>query len=142
MTRIAAICTSFHRQDVERMLEAAEKRAEELDLDLRDVFWVPGCYEMPYALKRIAEDDGIEGIVALGIIEKGETQHGEVMGHIVSEVLLRFQLKNDMPIGIGIIGPGAELEHLEPRLVPHANSAVEALDHMLKGPQHWRQADE
>ena len=31
------------------------------------------------------------------------------------------------PIGLGIIGPGAEERHIEPRLEPHARAAVNAV---------------
>lgn len=142
MTRIDFICTSFHREHIERMLASAQERCEQLGLEVGEVFWVPGCYEVPYALRELDDAGGFDGIVVLGIIERGETEHGAVMGQVVGEVLTRFQIRNRIPIGVGIIGPGAEPEHIEPRLVPHATAAVEAVDHMLKGPAHWRGADE
>jgi len=36
-------------------------------------------------------------------------------------------LRHNKPIGLGIIGPGAEQHHIEPRLEPHARAAVLAL---------------
>jgi 6,7-dimethyl-8-ribityllumazine synthase len=63
----------------------------------------------------------------LGIIEKGETQHGLAMGQAVIKTILELQLAHDKPIGLGIIGPGAEPHHIEPRLEPHARAAISAL---------------
>ena len=36
-------------------------------------------------------------------------------------------------IGLGIIGPGAEPEHIEPRLEPHSRAAITAVAVMLGG---------
>ena len=39
---------------------------------------------------------------------------------------------HEKPIGLGIIGPGAEPEHIEPRLEAHARAAVAAVASMLQ----------
>jgi 6,7-dimethyl-8-ribityllumazine synthase len=70
-------------------------------------------------------------VVTLGIIERGQTLHGQAMGQAVMSALIELQLSYNRPIGLGIIGPGADPEHIEPRLVPHAKAAIEAVVHML-----------
>ena len=52
--------------------------------------------------------------------------HGEVMGHVVSEALVRLQLEHRKPIGLGIIGPGATAEQAEMRKLGAARAAVRA----------------
>ncbi|MDG1552634.1 MAG: 6,7-dimethyl-8-ribityllumazine synthase, partial [Candidatus Poseidonia sp.] len=89
------------------------------------VVWVPGSMEVPLALDRMLES--CDAAACLGIIEKGETQHGLAMGQAVIKTILELQLKHNKPIGLGIIGPGAEQHHIEPRLEPHARAAVLAL---------------
>ena len=49
------------------------------------------------------------------------------MGQAVVKTILELQLVHDKPIGLGIIGPGAQPEHIKPRLGPHATAAVDAL---------------
>jgi len=49
------------------------------------------------------------------------------MGQSVTRAIIDLQIKHDKPIGLGIIGPGAEPEHIEPRLEPHARAAVGAV---------------
>ena len=71
--------------------------------------------------------EDVDGAIALGIIERGQTQHGLVMGQSVTRAIIELQIKHNKPIGLGIIGPGAELEHIEPRLEPHARAAVGAV---------------
>ena len=118
------------------MLELATDQAEKEGLTVSEVVWVPGAMEVPLALNRIiARDDPyaspIVGAACLGIIEKGQTQHGLAMGQAVLKSIIDFQISWNKPIGLGIIGPGAEPEHIEPRLEPHARAAISAISSML-----------
>jgi 6,7-dimethyl-8-ribityllumazine synthase len=126
MMRVGVVCGAYHREHVERMFEVVKSRAVDLGVDLVDVAWVPGAFEVPLACKRMLEA-GLDGVVALGIIERGETQHGRVIGGSVTSALLTLQLHHDRPIGLGIIGPGVTPEQVEPRLVPHASAALDAV---------------
>lgn len=125
--RLGFVCGSFHRDEVERMLAFATEEAGLLELNVGEVVWVPGSMEVPLALDRMLATH--DAAACLGIIEKGETQHGLAMGQAVIKTVLELQLKHDKPIGLGIIGPGAEPKHIEPRLEPHARAAVRAVLH-------------
>ena len=122
---IGIVCGSFHRDEVERMLAWASEEAAKNDMNITHVVWVPGSMEVPLALDRML--NSCDAAACLGIIEKGETQHGLAMGQAVIKTILELQLKHNKPIGLGIIGPGAEQHHIEPRLEPHARAAVLAL---------------
>ena len=52
------------------------------------------------------------------------------MGNAVIQSIVNLQLEYNKPIGLGIIGPGAEPHHIEPRLEPHARAAVKAVSVM------------
>jgi 6,7-dimethyl-8-ribityllumazine synthase len=124
--RVGVVCGAYHRDEVERMLEVVKERAEVHDVELAEVVWVPGAFEVPLACKRLLEA-GLDGVVTLGVLERGETQHGRVIGGSVTSALLDLQLQHDRPIGLGIIGPGVTPEQVEPRLIPHAAAALEAV---------------
>ena len=129
---IAAVCGTFHKEEIERMLEYAKNEAEIRGAEISQIIWVPGSMEVPLALERILRIEEVDAAIALGIIERGETQHGLVMGQAVTKSILELQIKHNKPIGLGIIGPGAEKHHIEPRLEPHARSAVNAVIEMSK----------
>ena len=131
MTKIAIVCGSFHKDEIERMLEYAKDQASKDSLTITEVVWVPGAMEVPLAIDRLLGNDEINGVACLGIIEKGKTQHGLAMGQAVIKTIIELQLVHEKPVGLGIIGPGAEPEHIEPRLEPHARSAVSAISSML-----------
>ena len=127
---IAAVCGSFHKLEIERMQDFAKNEASIRGAKISQIIWVPGSMEVPLALERILGDDEIDAAITLGIIERGETQHGLVMGQAVTKSIIDLQIRHNKPIGLGIIGPGAEEHHIEPRLEPHARSAVNAVVEM------------
>ena len=129
--KIAVICGSFHQKEIERMLSWAKQEAEKYSLELIEPVWVPGAMEVPLALERNCKSSNVDGAICLGIIEKGQTQHGLAMGQAVIKSIIEIQIRHNKPIGLGIIGPGAEPEHIEPRLEPHARAAVSAVVKML-----------
>mgnify|MGYP001290838984 FL=1 len=131
MTDIAIVCGSFHKSEIERMLAYAKDQASKELLTIKEVIWVPGAMEVPLAIDRLLADEEIHGVACLGIIEKGQTQHGLAMGQAVIKSIIELQLVHEKPVGLGIIGPGAEPEHIEPRLEPHARAAVSAISSML-----------
>ena len=131
MTNIAIVCGSYHKTEIERMLNLARDQADKENLKIVEVIWVPGAMEVPLALSRVMNNPEIHGAACLGIIEKGSTQHGLAMGQAVLSSIIDLQLEYGKPIGLGIIGPGAEPEHIEPRLEPHARAAISAISSML-----------
>ena len=124
---LGIVCGSFHREQVERMLKFAIDEASSKNWEVSEVVWVPGSMEAPLAIDRMLQSTEVQGAVVLGIIERGQTDHGLVMGQSVTKSIIELQIKHNKPIGLGIIGPGAEPEHIEPRLEPHARSAVGAV---------------
>ncbi|MDE0707465.1 MAG: 6,7-dimethyl-8-ribityllumazine synthase [Candidatus Poseidoniales archaeon] len=127
---IAIVCGTFHEIEVSKMLEWATDEASKHGLTIAEVVWVPGAMEVPLALDRLLAQGEIHGAACLGIIEKGQTQHGLAMGQAVIKSIIDLQLSWDKPVGLGIIGPGAEPEHIGPRLEPHARAAIAAIASM------------
>ena len=130
-TSIAIVCGSFHKDEIERMLAWAQDEASRHGLEIAEVVWVPGAMEVPLALDRLLSLEAIAGAACLGVIEKGQTQHGLAMGQAVIKSVIELQLVHEKPVGLGIIGPGAEPQHIEPRLEPHARAAIAAIASML-----------
>ena len=124
---IGIVCGSFHKTEVEQMLAFAADEATKLGMSIGPVIWVPGAMEVPLAIDRLLSNEEVDGAACLGIIEKGETQHGLAMGQAVIKTLIELQLKYNKPVGLGIMWPGAEPRHIAPRIEPHARAAIGAL---------------
>ncbi|MTJ80279.1 MAG: 6,7-dimethyl-8-ribityllumazine synthase [Telmatospirillum sp.] len=114
------------------MLASASAAIRERGMRLVAVSRVPGSYEKPLAVKRLLQRADVDAVVVLGIIERGETAHGLVMGQSVSNALVQLQLEFMKPIGIGIIGPEVHPSQIPPRMHPHSVAAVAAVETMLR----------
>ena len=129
--KIALVLGSFHRAMIEEMLDEARMAAAAHELLIAEETWVPGSMEKPLAVKRALLREEIDGAVVLGIIEKGETDHGLVMGHAVVSAIIGLQLELMKPVGVGIMGPGIQPSQIASRLRPYARDAVAAVARML-----------
>ncbi|MBI4599454.1 6,7-dimethyl-8-ribityllumazine synthase [Candidatus Uhrbacteria bacterium] len=123
---IAIVVAEFHKVIADTMVEEAEKTVRDIGALVHAVVRVLGCFEMPLAVKRLIQKKGVDAVVVLGFIEKGETLHGEVMGYVVYHTLMQLQLAAGKPVGFGIIGPGATVKQARTRMKPAAQGAVRA----------------
>ncbi len=131
MKKISIIASTFHKLQVDQMVEEAKKTATEAGLEVLEVVRVPGSVEKPLAIKRVLEKGEADGVVVLGIIERGETKHGFVMGQSLMHFVMALSLEYMKPITLGVIGPEVLPEQIEPRLLPYAKKAILAQKEML-----------
>ena len=122
----AILAAEFAKSIVEVMIEEANREAIAGGAEVVKLVRVSGAYEIPLLAEALLAKSDVDVLIALGFIERGETQHGEVMGHVVHAALVDLQMKHRKPVGIGIIGPGATLEQAEMRKADYARSAVRA----------------
>ena len=75
-------CGSFHKEEVESMLEFAIQEAESKNWVVSEIIWVPGSMEAPLALDRMLKNDNVDGAIVLGIIEKGRNRPWDGFGPV------------------------------------------------------------
>ncbi len=123
---IAIVAAEFNKPLIGVMIATAKKTIEELGAETRLEITVPGSYELPLVARKAIGRSEIDAVVVLGYIEKGETLHGEVMGHVVHAALVNLSLEHLKPVAFGVIGPGATPEQAEVRKESYAAAAVKA----------------
>lgn len=123
---IALVAAEFNKPLIAVMIATAKQTATELGAEVRLEVTVPGSYELPLVARRVITRSEIDAVVVLGYIEKGETLHGEVMGHVVHKALVDLSLSYLKPVAFGVIGPGATPEQAETRKEAYAAAAVSA----------------
>ncbi|MCK5719989.1 MAG: 6,7-dimethyl-8-ribityllumazine synthase [Thiomargarita sp.] len=128
---IAIVLGSFHKKEVNEMLDEVRTFSQGHDLNIIEEVWVPGSMEKPLALKRLLLNSKIDGAVVLGVIERGETKHGLVMGQVAINAIIQLQLEFMKPVGVGILGPEILPDIIQKRIRPYALAAVKAVREML-----------
>ena len=64
---------------------------------------VPGAFEMPLALEKIAASDDYDGIIALGAVIRGGTPHFEYVAGECVKGMAQVTLKHGVPIAFGVL---------------------------------------
>ena len=64
---------------------------------------VPGALELPFAAAVLANDDCVDGIIALGCVMRGETAHFDIVCQESARGLMQLQLDHCLPVINGIL---------------------------------------
>ncbi len=129
--RIGIVVSEFNYDITMMMLERAKEHAEFLGAKVEKIIKVPGVLDMPIAAKKLMQDMNIDGVVALGAVIEGETEHDEVVMQHAARKLIDLAIQYDKPLGFGITGPGMSRLQAEER-IDRAKQAVEAVVKLYK----------
>lgn len=124
--RIGIVVSEFHYDITMAMLERAREHAEFLGASIERIIKVPGVFDMPLAIKKLLQDINIDGVVALGAVIEGETEHDEIVMQHAARKIIDLALQYEKPVGLGITGPGMTRLQAEER-IDRAKQAVEAV---------------
>jgi len=100
------VASEFNFDITSMMIERARSEAEFLDVEIAKTIMVPGVFDMPLAVKRLAEDKTIDAVITLGAVIEGETEHDDVVISHASRKIADLSLEFNKPIAFGVTGPG------------------------------------
>lgn len=103
--KIAIVRSNYH-QDLTKNLEDSCKEyliASGIQEKNIQTFEVPGSWEIPLITKNIAISKKFDGIVAFGIIIKGETYHFEILANECARALMNISLEFGVPITFEVL---------------------------------------
>ncbi|KAF5065239.1 6,7-dimethyl-8-ribityllumazine synthase [anaerobic digester metagenome] len=133
MTRynIGIVVSEFNYDITSMMLERAKSHAEFLGANVVKVINVPGVYDIPLAVKVLLKDNSVDGVVTLGCVIEGETEHDQIVIQNAARKITDLSLEFTKPVALGITGPGMTRLQAEDR-IENAKNAMEACVKMLK----------
>ena len=67
--------------------------------------WVPGAFEIPSALKVMAETKKYDAIICLGAVIKGDTSHNQYISNEAIKGAAKISLDLNIPVSFGVITP-------------------------------------
>lgn len=103
--RFAIVSARFY-SDLADQLEDGARRALfdcGLKADEIEIFHVPGCFELPLAASRLIASESFEGLVALGVVIRGETPHFDFVAGECARGIMNVSLATGTPIGFGVL---------------------------------------
>jgi 6,7-dimethyl-8-ribityllumazine synthase len=124
--RIGIVCSEFNFDITQMMLERAKEHAKFLDVEVVRVIMTPGVYDIPLAVKTLVKDKTIDGVVTIGAVIEGETEHDKIVIGQAARKITDLAVEYEKPIGLGISGPGMSRLQAEDR-IERAKDAVESV---------------
>lgn len=105
--KLAIVRARFNEKITRGLLDGAKRAAKESCVISHNVMVVevPGSFELPLQVQRLAKQKKFDAIIALGAIIKGETKHDEYIANTVIPALLNIGLQCDTPVLLGVITP-------------------------------------
>ncbi len=71
--------------------------------DAIDSYAVPGCFELPLAARKLLTGGKYDGVVALGVVIRGDTPHFDFVAGECARGIMDVQLATGMPVGFGVL---------------------------------------
>jgi len=103
--RFCLVVSRFNSFIVESLLGGALdtlKRHGAEDSDLT-IVRVPGAFEMPVTIERIAAKGGYDAILAIGAVIRGGTPHFEYVAGECVKGMAQVSLKHGIPVAFGVL---------------------------------------
>jgi len=133
--KIGIVCSEYNFDITQMMLERAKEHAKFLDAEVAKVVMVPGVFDMPLAIKRLLKEDAIDGVVTIGAVIEGETEHDQVVIGQTARKMTDLSVEYEKPVGLGISGPGMSRLQAADR-IEKAKEAVESVVKQWKALRH------
>ena len=99
--KITIVASKWNAELVNELLRSGKEHLEELGFTNIKTVNVPGAWELVHAAQR--ELAHADGVIAYGVVIKGETTHYELISESVAHGLMQVSVNANKPIGFGLI---------------------------------------
>ena len=101
----AIVVATFYDDLAERLINGATEAFNEHGIapSSVEVHEVPGAFELPFAAKLCAESGRYDGVVCLGVVIRGETNHYDYVCAEAARGIQDVQLSTGVPCAFGVI---------------------------------------
>src|SRR4051794_28184064 len=103
--RFGIVASRFNDFIVDRLVDAAVDTLTKHGVTPSDieVIRVPGAFETPLAIKKLATTRRFNALVALGCVIRGATPHFDYVAGEASSGIARVSLEHELPIAFGVL---------------------------------------
>lgn len=102
---IAIVVADFNDTVTRQLKEGAINTLLKFGLafDQINVYHVPGAFEIPFTVKKLLANNKFDGIMTLGAVIKGETDHYDLICQNVTSAIMQLNLQGKIPITFGLL---------------------------------------
>ncbi len=99
------VASRFNHLLVDRLIEGAIDCLVRHGASKENIYLVrvPGSWELPLAVKELINRRKVDGVVALGVLIRGQTPHFDYIASEVAKGLALVSLETGKPVSFGVI---------------------------------------
>ena len=103
--KIGIVAARFNEFITSKLLSGAVDglKRENVKEENIEVAWVPGAFEIPLVVKKMAESGKYDAVIALGAVIKGATPHFDYVCAEVSKGVAQIGLQTGIPVMFGVL---------------------------------------
>jgi 6,7-dimethyl-8-ribityllumazine synthase len=103
--RFAVVASRFNHFVVDRLVEGAIDALVRHGADAKNVTLVrvPGAFELPLVVRRLAASKKVDAVIALGAVIRGGTPHFEYVAGEAAKGIGAAAAESDVPIAFGVL---------------------------------------
>ena len=125
--KFVIVVSRFNHFVTDRLLEGAidaliRSGAQETDIE---VFRVPGTFEIPVTVRRLAQSKKYDALIGLGAVIRGATPHFDYIAAEVSKGIASVALEFDLPVTFGVLTTETIEQAIERAGTKHGNKGSE-----------------
>ena len=99
--KITIVASKWNAELVQELVKSGSAHLEALGISKFKTVYVPGAWELVHAAQR--ELAHADGVIALGVVIRGETTHYELISESVAQGLMQVSINAEKPIAFGLI---------------------------------------
>ncbi|WP_027482013.1 6,7-dimethyl-8-ribityllumazine synthase [Deinococcus pimensis] len=127
--RLAIVNTRWNHLIVDRLVEGAVTAFEQHGghPDHLDLVTAPGSFEVPLVAQALARSGRYAGVVCLGAVIRGATDHYDLVAGNAASGLARVSLETGVPVAFGVLTTDTIEQAVERAGTKAGNKGAEAL---------------
>ena len=100
---ISIVISEFNKKVTDALLDGGKRAFNDYSSGNLSVIKVPGAFEIPSTVKKVASKSSVDAIVTLGAVIKGETKHFDFISSECTRAIQQLTLEFDIPIIFGVL---------------------------------------
>jgi len=126
--RIAIVAARFNEFIVDSLVRGAVDALLRHGASQKDITLVrvPGAWEMPWAVKKLASSRRYDAVIALGAVIRGATPHFDFVAGECAKGVAQAGLAGDVPVAFGVLTTDSIEQALERAGTKAGNKGAEA----------------
>src|SRR6186713_54230 len=132
--RVVIIAARFNASLVDQLIEGAAQAWRDHGGDPSRLLLerVPGAFELPLAAKMFAASGGVDAVIALGSVIRGDTPHFEYVAGECARGLMDAGLATGVPVIFGVLTTETQAQAEERADVSRMNKGRESMEAALE----------